>query len=102
MAQIIGFLLQKDWSGLPCPPAGNFPHPEIEPERPTSPASAAGFCTTSAIWEGPSEGYNSKKKCDGIYVINLGRSGEKFIQAALTDSTNSTTVDIRPSRDTGQ
>ena len=97
----MGFSRQKYWSGLPSPPAG-IPHPEIEPEHPTSPALAAGFFTTSAIWEGPSEGYNSKKKCDSIYVINLERSREKFKLATPTDSRNSTSVDIRPSRDTGQ
>ena len=73
----MGFSRQKYWSGLPSLPAG-IPHPEIEPEHPTSPALAAGFFTTSAIWEGPSEGYNPKKKCDCMWshVINLERSGQ--------------------------
>jgi len=27
----MGFLRQKYWSGLPCPPPGNLPDPGIEP-----------------------------------------------------------------------
>ena len=73
----MGFSRQKYWSGLPCPAPGNFPHPEIEPERPPSPALAGGFCTTSAIWEAPLEGHNSKKKCDHIYVINWRDLGKR-------------------------
>ena len=98
----MGFSRQKYWSGLPCPPPWNFPHPEMEHERPPSPALAGGFCTTSAIWEAPLEGHNSKKKCDRIYVMNLERSGETCILATPTDSRNSASVAIRLSRDTGQ
>ena len=98
----MGFSRQKYWSGLPCPPPGNFPHPEMDHERPPSPALAGGFFTTSAIWEAPLEGHNSKKKCDHIYVINLERSEETCILATPTDSSNSASVAIRPSRDTGQ
>ena len=27
----MGFSRQEYWSGLPCPPSGNLPNPEIEP-----------------------------------------------------------------------
>ena len=37
----------KNWSGLPCPPPGDLPDPEIEPASLTSPALAGGFFTTS-------------------------------------------------------
>ena len=30
----MGFSRQEYWSGLPCPPPGNFPHPRIEPLHP--------------------------------------------------------------------
>ena len=30
-----GFSRQKYWSGLPCPPPGNFPNPVIEPRSST-------------------------------------------------------------------
>ena len=47
----MGFSRQEYWSGLPCPPPGDLPHPGIEPESLTSPALAGGFFTTSAAWE---------------------------------------------------
>ena len=31
----MGFSRQEYWSGLPCPPPGDFPHPGIEPRSPT-------------------------------------------------------------------
>ena len=37
----IGFSRQEDWSGLPCPPLGNLPHPGMEPRYPASPALPA-------------------------------------------------------------
>ena len=27
----VGFSRQEHWSGLPCPPPGDLPHPEVEP-----------------------------------------------------------------------
>ena len=47
----IGFSRLEYWSGLPCPPAGDLPHPGIKPESLVSPALAGGFLTTSAAWE---------------------------------------------------
>ena len=47
----MGSFRQKYWSGFPCPPPGNLPHPQIKPTLLTSPALAGGFLTTSAIWE---------------------------------------------------
>ena len=44
----MGFSRQEYWSGLPCPPPGDLPHPGIEPVSPLSPASAGRFFTTSA------------------------------------------------------
>ena len=34
----MGFYRQEYWSGLPCPPPGNLPHPGMEPRSPASPA----------------------------------------------------------------
>ena len=34
----IEFSRQEQWSGLPFPPPGDLPDPEIEPESPVSPA----------------------------------------------------------------
>ena len=35
-------ILQELWSGLPCPPPGDLPHPGIEPLSVVSPALAEG------------------------------------------------------------
>ena len=40
----MGFSRQEYWSGLPCPPPGDLPHPGIEPG---SPASQADFFFTA-------------------------------------------------------
>ena len=42
------FSRQEYWSVLPCPPAGDLPHPGIEPVSFMSPALAGEFLTTSA------------------------------------------------------
>ena len=34
----MGFSRQEYWSGLPCPPPGDLPHPGIFPMSPASPA----------------------------------------------------------------
>ena len=39
----VGFSRQQYWSGLPCPPPGDLPHPGI---KPTSPVSHGRFFTT--------------------------------------------------------
>ena len=36
------FSRQEYWSGLPCPPPGELPHPGMEPSSLTSPAFQAG------------------------------------------------------------
>ena len=42
---------QEYQSGLPCPPPGDLPNPEIKPMSITSPALARSFFTTSTTWE---------------------------------------------------
>ena len=37
---------QKYWSGLPFPPPGDLPNPEVEPASLTAPALAGRFFTT--------------------------------------------------------
>ena len=46
----MGFPRQEYWSGMPFPSPGDLPNPGI---KPTSPALASGFFTTSATWEAP-------------------------------------------------
>ena len=45
----MGFSRQEYWSGLPFPPPGDLPDPEIEPTSPASPALAWGFFTTETL-----------------------------------------------------
>ena len=47
----MGFSRQEYWSGLPCPPPGDLPHPGIKPVFLISPALAGKFFTTSPTWE---------------------------------------------------
>ena len=47
----MGFSRQEDWSGLPCPPPGDLPHPGTEAASLISPALAGEFFTTSTSWE---------------------------------------------------
>ena len=48
-----GFSRQEYWSGLPCPPPGDFPNPGIKPPFLMSPALAGRFFTTDVTWEPP-------------------------------------------------
>ena len=47
----MGFSRQAYWSGLPCPPPGDLPDPEIEPAFLMFPALAGGFFTTITTWQ---------------------------------------------------
>ena len=49
-SSVVGFSRQEYWTGLPRPPPGDLPDPEIEP---ASPALAGRFFTTTATWEAP-------------------------------------------------
>ena len=44
----MGFSRQEYWTGLPCPPPGDLPNPEMEPMSLISLALAGRFFTTSA------------------------------------------------------
>ena len=44
----MGFSRPEYWSGLPCPPPGDLPNPEVDPMSRVSPALAGRFFTTSA------------------------------------------------------
>ena len=47
----MGFSRQEYWSGLPCPPPGNLPNPEITPTSLKPPTLAGRFFTSSSTWE---------------------------------------------------
>ena len=59
----VGFSRQGYWSGLPCPPPGVLPDPEIKPKSPATPALAGGFLTTSTTTCGV---YCSLLICDWV------------------------------------
>ena len=61
----LGFSRQEYWSGLPCPPPGDLPNPEIKPSFLMSPALAGGFFTTSPTWEAQI-GNSGSNNNDGI------------------------------------
>ena len=46
----VGFSRQEYWSGLPCAPPGDLPHPGMEPVSLTS-ALAGRIFTTSTTWD---------------------------------------------------
>ena len=47
----MGFSGRERWSGLPCPPPGELPHPGIESVSPAFPALAGGFLTIEPPWK---------------------------------------------------
>ena len=47
----MGFSGQEYWSGLPCPPPGDLPDPEIEPMSVIFPTLAGGFFTIGTTYE---------------------------------------------------
>ena len=55
----IEFSTQEYWTGLPCPPPWDLPHPGIELMSLMSPALAGKFLTTGATWEDPVEAWPS-------------------------------------------
>ena len=45
----LGFPRQEYWSGLPLPPPGDLPDPEVGPQSSTAPALAGRFFTTESV-----------------------------------------------------
>ena len=43
----MGLSRQEYWSGLPCPPRGDLPHPGIKPTSPASPALQTDYLPLS-------------------------------------------------------
>ena len=51
----IGFSRQEYWSGMPCPPPGDHPHPWMKPMSLMSFEMTGRFFTTSTTWEAQAE-----------------------------------------------
>jgi len=54
----MGFSRQERWSGLPCPPPGDLPDPEIESKPLTSLALAGGVFFLPLVPPGKTNWYN--------------------------------------------
>ena len=75
------FSRQEYWSGLPFPPPGDLPDPEVEPESLMSPALAGRFFTTSTTWNDivPTVSHNKdkdeRKRCEqkvqSIHMVRI-------------------------------
>ena len=70
------FSRQEYWSGLPCPPPGDLPHPGIGLAPLLSLALAGGFFTTSTTWEAPNP-YTVVKKGTLIPGSSLPKRGPR-------------------------
>ena len=71
----MGFSRQEHWSGLPCPPPGDLPQPEIEPTSLVSLALGGRFFTTSATWETP---ILKIPRTKSNFLYDVGRSAEQW------------------------
>ena len=69
----MGFSRQEHWSGLPCPPLGDFPNTEIEPEFLTSPALERGFFTIITS-------YNYVVSLCGRYQHNIAKQSSSNLK----------------------
>ena len=67
----MGFSRQEYWSGLPCPPPGDLPHPRTEPTSLMSPALAGGFFIINATWEALGQRQNSSMWPPGCMLWSL-------------------------------
>ena len=72
---------QEDCSGLPFPPPGDLPHPEVEPGSPTSPALAGGFFTTEPPGKPHevSKKKGSKSQARMTYLILILTGGQRSL-----------------------
>ena len=65
----LGFPRQEYWSGSPCLPPGDLPHPSIRPTRLMPPALAGSFFTTRATWEAHACHY-CPSSCSSLFKFN--------------------------------
>ena len=81
-----GFSKQEYWSGLPCPPPGDLPHPGIESVSLASPTLAGEFFATSTTWESlytyrtPTKVWCSKKWPEQAAFIPFRQRKNKLVK----------------------
>ena len=78
----MGFSSQRYWSGLPCPPPGDFPDPGTKPTFLMSPELAGRFLASSATWEAEKQLYSNKneqnKTLPGILSYHVTKPQHKL------------------------
>ena len=67
----MGLSRQEYWTGLPCPPPGYPPNPEIKPMSLMSSALACRFFTTSTTGEAPDMHWENPKRSRDSHDRNL-------------------------------
>ena len=81
---------QEYWSGLPFPPPGDLPDPEIKPEPLVSPVLAGGFFTTAAHGIRQA-GYHGAKHHPGLLQVlelPLPEAQDRFILKLYASDTS--------------
>ena len=68
----MGFSREDYWSGLPCPPPGDLPDPEVQPTPPAAPALQEDALPLSH-WGGPNFTY------DIIFVSGAQQNDSIFL-----------------------
>ena len=74
----MGFSRQEYWSGLPCPPPGNLPHPGTEPTSPVSSALQVDSLPTLPPWKPLKESSGEYKICIQITIIRADKRNHKL------------------------
>src|SRR5574341_1234605 len=74
----LGFSRQEYWSGLPCPPPGNLPHPGTEPTSPVSSALQVDSLPTLPPWKPLKESSGEYKICIQITIIRADKRNHKL------------------------
>ena len=71
----MGFSTQEYWGGLPFPPPGDLPNPEIKPVSPASPSLAGRYFTAE-----PPGKWLSKFSCLAIFSSSLTENGFPLVK----------------------
>ena len=84
-SSVMEFFRWEHWSGLPCPPSEDVPHPGIEPASLVPPVLACGFFTTSITWEALIYRMSCDVKwkslsCVQLFVVPWTKQSTKFFR----------------------
>ena len=85
---------QEYWSGLPCPPPGDLPHPGIKPMSLMSPALAVRFFTTSATWEACLSLLSSAQSLSHVQLFATPWIAARQASLSITNSRSSPKLNV--------